>query len=240
MNAADARRALTEAGYLLADRPTTLGRLGYTNEIVLSVAVHPESGGPIAPIRLLAIGVLFEKDGDVSDRDVAWYVDNAGKTGLADRVSCIAPPMQFRAIEWLPSETGYPHAVLAGDFHDFDTAHMATRGRFDITIFNDAGVAVFKQHRAVGFKSVPGGIDLLASLRAPAGQYRVLCVKPKTKLAAALDWHHGDFATRREAVKAARATASTVTFAYVYNEHASCSYCVGGPHIWKEDGYRRR
>lgn len=239
MNIADACKALYEAGYLPAKRPPTNGTK-FTGEIVLYVVSDVEIGGPISPLPKTAIGVLFEQDGEVSAADVEWFVDNASKTGLADRVSCIAPPMQFRAIEWLPSGTGYPHAVLAGDFPSFDAADLATRARFDITIFNDAGMAVLKKHRAIGFSAIPGGIDLLAPLRAPAGQYRVVCVKPATKVAPALEWHHGDFPTRPEAVKAARALGNPVTYAYVYNQHAACSYCNGGPPIFKRDGYSRR
>lgn len=82
--------------------------------------------------------------------------------------------------------------------------------------------------------------DPLANLRAPAGHYRVICVRPATKTTPQADWHHDDFPTRPEAIEAARGQGNLTTFAYVYNEHAACSYCNGGPPIFKRDGYKRR
>ncbi|CAN7353638.1 hypothetical protein LJR234_002145 [Mesorhizobium amorphae] len=77
-------------------------------------------------------------------------------------------------------------------------------------------------------------------LEAPAGEYRVLCVKPASKGIPLQEWHHGDFPTRPEAIAAAKKQGNLTTFAYVYNQHAACSYCNGGPPIFKRDGYRRR
>ncbi|MER9421291.1 hypothetical protein NKI88_02370 [Mesorhizobium sp. M0317] len=81
--------------------------------------------------------------------------------------------------------------------------------------------------------------DIIAKLRAPAGQYRVMCVKKMEMGAPNEEWHHGDFDTRPLAIAAAKTEGNLTTFAYVYNEHAACSYCNGGPPIFKRDGYKR-
>ncbi|QND60418.1 hypothetical protein [Mesorhizobium huakuii] len=136
MNVADARKVLLAAGYVLADRPPTRGT-SFTNEIVLSVFGLGSRPG------LAAIGVIYETAGDTSDRDVEWFVTNAGTTGLTDRVSIFPRhPNNYRVLELLPAAGGWGHSILVGDFVRYADAISAARSRHTAMVFTSGGRAV--------------------------------------------------------------------------------------------------
>ncbi|MBA1139305.1 hypothetical protein [Mesorhizobium neociceri] len=104
-------------------------------------------------------------------------------------------------------------------------------------IGGDTSAVEVDQFIALGRKRV--GPSRVVVIEAPPGKYQVVCVKPKKKGFPHQEWHHGDFDTRPLAIAAAKEQGNLTTFAYVYNEHGACSYCNGGPPIFKRDGYKR-